>query len=184
MSKKGLSEEVVAKIRNMRAEGHTYDEISKTVKVSVASVARYSKSNSSQVKRAPGEEVNIGGKTMVSYGTPCVVRQDSKRSEPYNGVVKHYIPDYRREIQPKVTRMSYEYGGLEFSIGGDEIKFNNLIAKIVDICNPIESDDYEIPGTITSTSELKANLYSIRDLINVGEALVGIGLFFERSEKE
>ena len=175
---KYLSDDVIAKIRSMRREGHTYEEISRILKVSLASVAKYTKSAKVPKKQEPA---TFDLTSFPQAKTPVSVSQDSKNSIPTNGVVKHYIPDYRREIQPKQKKISYEYGGVEFTIGNDEIEFHNLLARLIDISNPIDSDGYEIPGTFGSSSSLKANLYSIRDIINLAEALVGIGMFFEKN---
>lgn len=91
------------------------------------------------------------------------------KNTDYN-VVKHYIPDYRREISPNEISTNYEYGGIKFSVNKKEgiIIFKNL-SEIISGCNT-ESIQFE-PGEYDKTT--------IQTIINIGEALVGIGLFFK-----
>lgn len=88
----------------------------------------------------------------------------------YTNVVKHYIPDYRREISPNELSVNYEYGGIKFCVNKREgtIIFKNLkeLLSVSDNCNiQFEPGEYD--------------KNTIQDIINIGEALVGIGMFFK-----
>lgn len=104
------------------------------------------------------------------------VNQNSKytyardNNEQYNGVVKYYIPDYRREITPTELGINYEYGGIRFIINTKDntIIFKNLHELLCD--RDSKSIQYE-PGEYDKDT--------IREIIHIGEALVGIGMFFE-----
>lgn len=88
----------------------------------------------------------------------------------YTKVVKHYIPDYRREISPNELSVNYEYGGIRFSVNKREgtIIFKNL-KELVSGC---DNDNIQFePGEYDKNT--------IQDIINIGEALVGIGMFFK-----
>lgn len=88
----------------------------------------------------------------------------------YCNVVKHYIPDYRREISPNELSVNYEYGGIRFSVNKREgtIIFKNL-KELVSGC---DNDNIQFePGEYDKNT--------IQDIINIGEALVGIGMFFK-----
>lgn len=94
-----------------------------------------------------------------------------KDSLKYNdNVVRHYVPDYRREIKPEEISQEYEYAGIKFSIDkkNHTLKFLNL-AKHLRMESPDGFDDEDREFTIMD----------IQDAVNVGEAIVGIGKFFE-----
>ena len=85
-------------------------------------------------------------------------------------MVKHYIPDYRREISPNELSVNYEYGGIKFCVNKREgtIIFKNL-KELLSV-----SDNGNIqfePGEYDKNT--------IQEIINIGEALVGIGMFFK-----
>lgn len=83
-------------------------------------------------------------------------------------IVTHYIPDYRRVINPKTVSTNYEYGGILFSIDEAEktITFKNL-------------DSIMDSGDDISCGPGEFNKHNIKTLISYGEALVGIGMFFQ-----
>ena len=88
----------------------------------------------------------------------------------YTNVVKHYIPDYRREISPNELSVNYEYGGIKFCVNKREgtIIFKNL-KELVSGC---DNDNIQFePGEYDKNT--------IQEIINIGEALVGIGMFFK-----
>lgn len=122
------------------------------------------------VTKDPSEKSFLGEVKVIPVNQNSKYTHTDDKNERYNGVVKYYIPDYRREITPTELGITYEYGGIRFIINTKDntIIFKNLHELLCD--RDSKSIQYE-PGEYDKNT--------IRDIIHIGEALVGIGMFFE-----
>jgi len=122
------------------------------------------------VTKDPSEKSFLGEVKVIPVNQNSKYTHTEGKNEHYNGVVKYYIPDYRREITPTELGITYEYGGIRFIINtrDNTIIFKNLHELLCD--RDSKSIQYE-PGEYDKNT--------IRDIIHIGEALVGIGMFFE-----
>lgn len=121
------------------------------------------------VTKDPSEKSFLGEVRVIPVNQNSKYTHKEDKNEHYNGVVKYYIPDYRREITPTELGITYEYGGIRFIINtrDNTIIFKNLHELLCD--RDSKSIQYE-PGEYDKNT--------IRDIIHIGEALVGIGMFF------
>lgn len=99
-----------------------------------------------------------------------------------NNVVIKYVPDYRREINPVEVSTSYEYNKIIFTIDSKKgiITFHNLPEFVGKEHggDPFYGGD---PFSEVSTTTDSFNIDTIQELINFGEALVGIGCYFKNN---
>lgn len=93
-----------------------------------------------------------------------IIKGINQQKERVIDLVQHYLPDYKREISPTTSFISYQYNGITFNIDyeNNEFSLNYPSANVV----------------------VKSDSESIDDRIKSMENVIGVLLFIKKYLKE